>query len=295
MCSFMLIYICIKEFCFIKKVVEIKCKPKQNQRRMENKAGKLASSTVPWLSSFVISGTACSRCWKEGMKNKYREKGGGHDADLSRSGNKELPTSFFVWNDKHRLMWAHRPCKADVLQLCSTAIKHQSRRGNSTLLLFYYFSVPIPTKLVVRQIFAHLWRNSPGEYRLKAHQEHAQRWHTQHYWLWLFLQLSAGVAAENEQLKPEKTKTAKERSQGRGLKWQQQAELCTPACTCACVCQSGLWIGNSRAWVETHACTQGEKKHTHFPCCCFLSPQPVSALIVPHDKAAESWGRKHAV
>lgn len=47
MCSFMLIYICMKEFCFIKKVVEIKCKPKQNQRRIENKAGKLASSTVP--------------------------------------------------------------------------------------------------------------------------------------------------------------------------------------------------------------------------------------------------------
>lgn len=275
MCSFMLIYICMKEFCFIKKVVEIKCKPKQNQRRMENKAGKLASSTVPWLSTVVISGTACAQCWKEGMKNKYRERRGGGDTTLTLAevATKNCRRPFFVWNDKHRLMWAYQPCKADVLQLCSTAIKHQSRRETP---LFFFFIILsffyIPTKVIVRQIFAHLWRNSPGEHRLKAHQEHAQRWHTQHYWLWLFLQLSAGVAAKNEQLKPEKTKTAKERSQGRGVEMAATGRT-VHVCVCVSVRIPVATVNRKQQSMGGDTCMHTGEKNTH------ISPAAVSCLL----------------
>lgn len=145
-----------------KKVVEIKCKLKQNKRGIEHKAGKVASSTVPWLSSFAISGTACAQCSKEEMKNKSRERRGTHDAELSRSGNNEMLTSFFC----SKWWQTQIDVGASALQ---SSIKAGGKITHAVFVILLFF--PAPTKVVLRQIFAHLWSNSAGECRLNAHQE----------------------------------------------------------------------------------------------------------------------------
>lgn len=131
---------------FIKnKVVEVKCKPKQNKRGTEKKAGKLAplnldrTYTVPWLNSLATSGTTCAQRWKEGMKNKSRERRGG----VTRLSSAEVETKKcrrpFLCERMTHTDWCGRISPAK--QMCFSCAKPQSstKAGGKLHLCCYSF------------------------------------------------------------------------------------------------------------------------------------------------------------